>query len=345
MSSIEVSLMNCTEQEQNLGVVSLIAPHGLGFGEGGITVKDQIKEGILTIDTPRHIHEILTHDSATFKRVEADDDGCGDGRPWTKIIQEDGQGTIHEYTKSLLRAKVFGGGMVTGASMLRTIYGAPLDGETVGQDRQGISEDFAAKEFKHGAHSDNHAEGDKCGCGAIDLYPTITRNAIKYRPAIVDTLRAVYGDQLDDNQAAINQAFDVYESLSRDEDYFSDADGKSSMKQILLAKAVVKELDGHHIEETIVLNDIPDTTLDQHYFTETVKNASTITKPRIVQAFCIDIWRGEQIADVVTQIALEEDPSRDAEYTRKLAYADFMIRTLAVAATLTAGDLPVYRRS
>lgn len=339
---------NYSERENPTTVIKLIAPDGLGFGEGGISVKSQIDQRILMPDTPRHIHEFLTNNPNAFKQVEVDDDGCGDGRPWTKIIQEhrdeNGNKKVQFFGKSKLRAKVFGGGLVTAASMWRAVQGVPRDEQTVGDDRAFMADKLAAREFSHGAHSDDHAEGDNCGCGAIDKYPTITANAIKYRPQITGTLEALYGDAYEDNKTEIEQVFDVYETLAKGGGYFANASGKQSMEQILDSGAVIKELAGHHIEETIVINDVEGTTLDQQYFTETVKNESGDERPRVVQAFSVDVWRGRAIADQVAQIAYEENPTTDIDRVRKLAYADFLIRTLAVAGTLTAGDLPVYQR-
>ena len=348
MSTSEQYPMNDAEKEHQPTVVELIAPDGLGFGEGGISVKSQIEQGILTSDTPRIIHELLTDDPKVFKSVEVDDDGCGDGRPWTKIIQEyrdeNGEKKVNLFGKSKLRAKVFGGGLGAAASMWRAIQGIPLDDQSVGGDRAFMAGKLAAADFHHGAHSDDHAEGQNCGCGAIDKYPVITTNAIKYRDQITGTLEALYGDEFDDNKEAVEQVFGVYEALADKEGYFADASGKQSMEQILESGAVVKELAGHHIEETIVVNAVTGTTLDQQYFTETVKSASGTDKPRIVQAFSVDVWRGRDIADTVTAIAIAENPEADTGSVWKLAYADFLIRTLAVAGTLTAGDLPVYRR-
>lgn len=335
------------ELQEGKTIVELIAPDGLGFGEGGISVKNQIETGILTEEVPRHIYELLMNDPEAFKPIEAADDGCGDGRPWHKIIRmvPDGNGgrKIESYNKSRLRAKVFGGGLVVASSMWRTISGAPENGETVGKDREFIAKELEARGFSHGAHSDDHTSGDNCGCGAIDNYPGITANTLKYRQEITGALEAIYGEDFEDNLGAIEATFKTYRALAGAESYFADADGKRSMEQILESGAVVKELSGRHIEETIVINDVRGTTLDQQYFTQEVKNAST-EKPRIVQAFSVDIWRGREIADIVTGIVLEQHPDRDADEVRKLAYADFLIRTLAVAGTLTAGDLPVYRR-
>lgn len=246
---------------------------------------------------------------------------------------------------SLLRAKVFGGGLVVASSMWRTINGAPSHDATVGQDRAFMAGELNRLDFEHGAHSDDHAEGENCGCGAIDKYPTITANALKYRTEIAAVLESLYADEFDENQDAINATFETYESVNKAPNYLSDASGKRSIDQILESGAVVKELSGKHVEETIVINDVQGTTLDQPYFTQTVKNACVEEqKPQVIQAFSVDVWRGREIADVVATIACEDNPMRDFKQVQRLAYADFLVRTLAVAATLTAGDLPVYLR-
>lgn len=337
-------LMNSPELELQTDTVELIAPDGLGFGEGGISVKEQLERGIITEEAPVRINEILTTDRSVFKDIEVDDDGCGDGRPWSKIIQlvgADGDRGIRLFKTSLLRAKVFGGGLVAASSMWRMVSGAPGAGSTVGKDREFVAGELKRYGISHGAHSDDHAEGENSGCGAIDNYPKITANAVKYRREIIGVLQTLYGDSYGDNKSAIDTAFEVYEAINDSHGYFSDASGKRSMDQILESGAVVKELSGRHVEETIIINEVPGTTLDQQYFTEVVKNACTEgAKPQTIQAFSVDVWRGQELARVVADIA---DGDKDEAY--KLAYADFLIRTLAVAATLTAGDLPVYRRT
>ncbi len=348
MTTGENTYMNNPEQEIMKETVQLIAPDGLGFGEGGISVKEQVKQGILTEEAPKHIYDLLTNDPNAFKTVEASDDGCGDGRPWNKVIQQVSEGdqkSIRLYKTSLLRAKVFGGGLVAASSMLRTIKGAPSAEDTVGQDRELMARELKRLNFEHGAHSDDHAEGDNCGCGAIDKYPVVTANAVKYRNEITTVLEGLYGDTFEQNQDAINTTFEVYGSIDGTPEYLSDASGKQSMDQIIQSGAIVKELAGRHVEETIVINDVAGTTLDQPYFTQTVKNACVeMQKPQTIQAFSVDVWRGKEIADLVATVACEQDPSLDLDNTKRLAYADFLIRTLAVAATLTAGDLPVYLR-
>ncbi len=348
MTNSEGGPMSNTEKEHLSTKVELIAPDGLGYGEGGISIQDQLKRHIITEETPVRVQEVLLNDSRVFRNIEATDDGCGDGRPWQKIIQTvevDGEKKVQFYGKSLLRAKVFGGGLVAASSMWRTINGQPGDTDTVGQDRAFVAEQLAKHDIAHGAHSDDHAHGDSCGCGAIDKYPQITANAIKFRPQITEVLRTMYGDDFENNKQAIEQTFDTYGSLASTESYFQDGSGKQSIEQLLESGAVVKELYGNHVEETVIINDVPGTTLDQQYFTQTVKNACVEdVKPQIIQAFSVDVWRGKMLADVVAEVAKEQDSSRNIEKIKQLAMADFLIRTLAVAGTLTAGDLPVYRR-
>lgn len=336
------------ETEADTIVVELIAPDGLGFGEGGISIQEQLKEGIITPSSRRVIHEHLTENQEAFKPVEVPDDGCGDGRPWRKIVQwitVQGKKVPKFFEKSKLRAKVFGGGLVVATSMHRILRGVPSESETIDSDREYMAEKLQAIEFAHGAHTDSHnsAHDDNCGCGAIDKYPEITTNIIKYRNEINGVLRMLYGDDFSENEEVIEQAFGTYADIVRSESYFMGTSGKKSMGQILDSGAVVKELAGHHIEETIVLNDVYGTTLDQQFFTETVKNKSE-ERPEVIQAFSVDIWRGKEIARAVALIAHQEDESVDIDEAYKLAYADFLIRTLGVAATLTDGSLPVYLR-
>lgn len=219
MSARENDPMDIMEKEQQKIEVKCIAPNGLGFGHGGIKVEKQIEEGILTEEAPRVIHEVLTEDPEAFKRVEADDDGCGDGRPWFEIVQlvldEYGNKVPVRYHKSRLRAKVFGGGLVTIASMWRTWKGKPKEDETVGKDRAFMAAGLLRHNISHGAHTDSHAHDDKCGCGAIDNYPEITANVMRYRTEIIETLRTIYeGDEFAANEEVIEQALQVYESLS-----------------------------------------------------------------------------------------------------------------------------------
>ncbi|NCU29064.1 hypothetical protein EOM60_00435 [Candidatus Saccharibacteria bacterium] len=334
------------ELESPPAVVELIAPYGLGFGEGKIGVRQRIEQGDLSAEVLSFVHELLTENPESFKSVNANGDGCGDGRWGTKLVRLLAR-AVGGYAPSstdvpTLRAKVFGGGLAVASSMWRSITGSPTDSQTVGKDRKFMIGKLKKRGFSHGAHTDSHAEGGKCGCGAIDNYPLITSNVTNYRDKILETLGALYGDKFNDNQEAVAQALGVYGAIKDNKEYFADAGGKTFMEEILSTGAVVKQLEGDHAEVVIVLNDVPGTTLDQMFIANSVKER--FGESQVAQAFSVDIWRGKEIADTAAKIALEEDANLDYETVHKLAFADFLIRTLAVSATLTAGDLPVYWR-
>lgn len=346
--------------EQDLGPaieVKLIAPGGLGFGEGSIDVYSRIdkENGDLSSMAMEFVGNLLTTDNNSFKAVDAGadgsgDDGCGDGRLADIILRIVKGSILEEPIEELIyRAKIFGGGLVASFSMLRSILGSrPVKDEvssdpTIGDDARFMLDKLEELGIKHGAHIDSHAEGEICGCGAIDNYKLITANVIKYKSQIFDVLKTLYEDEFSDNETAINDAFKTYGFVANNEKYFSNFSGKSLMEEIVDSGSRVTKLEGNHGEIAIVLNDVPGTTLDQRFITESVKKEfGESSSP--VHVFCVDVWRGRQLAEVVAKIAKECNPSIDLKDAYKVAFADFLIRTLAVSATLTKGDLPVYSR-
>lgn len=330
-------------------MIEVLAAEGLGFGddEAPISTAKQMRSGELSQEAMNTAHEIIKHDPEVFPTVDSDapDDGCGDGRPAERFFRLV-EGVKTFFNKSRRRAKVFGGGLTVAASMWRTVRGEPKEGETVLGDRKFMAAELEALGITYGAHTDTHAKGENCGCGAIDKYQTITHNAVKYKDNIIGVLKALYGDAYEANESAIEAVFAVYESLAAEAGggaYFDDASGKASMDFMLENGAVVKELRGGHMEDFIIVNDVEGTTFDQRKLAEKLKEAGVAEE---VQAFVVDTWRGRMYAEKVADIA-EKYPTEvgtDKETVRAQAYADFLIRTLAVSATLTAGDLPVIGR-
>jgi hypothetical protein len=169
---------------------------------------------------------------------------------------------------------------------------------------------------------------------------------LQFRDGITSTLRALYGDQYADNEQAINEVFEFYETLvTSHPDYFVDAAGASTMNLIEDDGAFIKQLSDTHLEDIIVINDVEGTTFDQRAFDAELRELLGDDSVQL-QAFTFDTWRGRMYADAMSQAAYERDNTLDIGHIRKKAYADFLIRsTLAVAATLTAGDLPVIGRT
>ncbi len=331
------------EDEMTTQEIVVVAEHGLGFGDGTISTKMQLERGELTEQGLRVAHEIITTEPQAFVQIGADitDDGCGDGRPALDTWMTDDEGNEIHYNKSYPRAKVFGGGLIVASSMWRAMVGGPLAHETVFGDRMFVAQQLHEHDIQYGGHSDEHAHGDTCGCGAIDKYPAMSRNIIAYRQQIEATLAVLYGDKYEQAHSAIERVFSVYENVNSAEHFFDDAAGATTMQLMNNDGAVIKKLGGSHQEDVIVLNDVAGTTFNQPAFDAMVKDRGV---DEIVQAFVVDVWRGRMYADAMALIALEQGVSGTQEELAEVAYADFLIRTLAVAATLTGGDLPVYAR-
>lgn len=341
--TIDTALKNAEEETVN-SVLHVVTETGTGFGEGSISTKAQIEKGTLTENGLQKAKELMTtRFSGLFAKIAADitDDGCGDGRPTADTYVVDDEGNEIHYNKSYPRAKVFGGGLIVASSMWRVLRGNPSDGETVLGDRRHVAGALKRFGIEYGAHSDEHAHGDACGCGAIDKYPAVTANILAFEPQIRAVLEAkLYGDTYSEALGAIDQVFAVYRQLAASEEYFADAAGNKTMQLIESDGAVVKKLGGEHEEDLFVLNDIEGTTFDQPAFDALLKQEGV---NEIVQVFAVDIWRGRMYADAMADAMVEDGASPDErEHLRQVAYADFLIRTLAVTATLTGGDLPGY---
>lgn len=323
-----------TEYESTEYEAKCIAPEGLGFGEGSISAHEVLTSEQLATATEL----LIAHKDRIIRPVEEYDDGCGDGRPTDIVFQViDGQtDEIREYKKSKLRAKIFGGGLQVAASMWRSVAGRPESEETVLGDRKFIAAKLSERDIQFGAHTDTHAEGDACGCGAIDKYASSVTIGVseEYAEQIVAAASALDSTVSEDSLRAAQQ---TRHFISADEHYMSDAAGSLTMDFIMDSGAVVKRLREGHREALLFANDEPGTTVDQSVITELFKEAEL---PDNVHVFVIDVWRGKMYADVVGTIA-HDVLGVDASQAADVAYADFLVNQLAVATTLTKGDIPV----
>lgn len=320
---------------------TVVAPSGFGYGEGSISIESQIIAGKLSAESLGVAVHVVLNDPSIFTAVdlEADDDGCGDGRGTMRIYKYLDPVSKQPLTfhRSLRRAKLFGGGLISSASMWRAVDGIPTGWQTLAGDRRFMMRELLTRGRHYGAHTDDRAVGQNCGCGAIDNYEAISRNIVKYEPEIMKSLRVLYGAEYDESLSAILRVFDLYKQLKSE--YFAGVTGRSTMDEIEHDGAVIKQVFGDHMEAMVAINTIKDTTLDQDRLRE--KLIERGLSPNI-QAFVIDEWRGREYADIVADIARKQGKNRDAAYG--IAYADFLIRTLAVSATLTKGNQPVLLR-
>ena len=347
-SSVTKNILDTEERERMLTIEIVdLAPEGLGFGEGSISTKKQLENPELyglTLETLKVGAEVVKSGAAFVEvDVDANDDGCGDGRPTAAIyVMNKLNGLRQKFNKSRRRAKIFGGGLIVASSMLRATVGGGIEpDETVLQDRVAMAGKLDTRGIRYGGHTDNHAHDEICGCGAIDKYPQITVNALKYRAKITDTLKAVYGNEgFEERREAINEVFESYEDQVASVSYFKDAEGKKTLEVMEQHGSVIKQLSDEHLEDFIVINDVENTTFDQRLFDEEMEKRGV---EGTAQAFVVDAWRGRMYADFIADIA-EKEYGMNREWAYKKAEADFWIRTLAVSATLTAGDLSTFSR-
>lgn len=295
-----------------------IAPEGLGFGEGGISLSDRnneiSSEDLSQIETIVNSKDILVPVSTDKDGNMIDDDGCGDGRSVSRIFEgEEIRG------KSLNRAKVFGGGAAMATSTLIGLGQAK--GHTLSSTfSSGISL-LRDKMVNFGAHTDTHAvhSQENSGCGAIDKAPIIVKNAVKFKEQIRSTIQAlgIETTGLDE----VEFAFSSYAS-----DQMGEYTGADVMNEIIDNGKIVKELEDDHKEVLVILNTADNFTVDQDVIREATNKKA--------QAFAVDVWRLKVLAD-----RLYVDQSDDV---RHKAFLSELVYTLATAATLTKGDLPVY---
>lgn len=285
---------------------------GLGFGEGAISGhEDQeiLEQADEVIRSPQILVPV---DRDEHGRV-IQDDGCGDGREVKLIFR-----FKKFFRRSLNRAKVFGGAVAMAASGL--IGTGRAKGQSVEQTLGGAIDSLHEQEMEFGAHTDEYACGENSGCGAIDNAPKIVRSAIKYKRQICETIEALGTDTAELDTVYAN--YDDYVMALPDNENYS---GRRVMDKITAAGKFIKQLAGKHREKFIVLNTVRGNTVDQ----ESVRKA---TRGR-AQVFAVDVWRLEDIATGLHP----DDPKTESQ-----TYLSELIYTLATAAVLTKGDLPVY---
>ncbi len=283
-------------------------PKGLAFGEGSISAANidfasqMLMETTIDSDSP----EILV-------AVEADDDGCSDGRLAIVIRTKE-----QTFKRSLHRAKVFGGA-VTMTTAARIGLGLS-DGMALEAVFSESINDLVEHGVNFGAHTAEHAHGPDCGCGAIDRAPEALQAVIKKEDEIRGAL-ALLGQDSPNIETVFDNFRSYYrETMSKAEPY----EGRTVMKNIIESNAVIKDLGGEHLEGRIVLNKVRGYTVNQNLI-------RLVTGDR-AQVFAIDVWRLE---DICKKLYPDQPDEQQKAFLSQLVY------TLATSAVLTKGDLPI----
>jgi hypothetical protein len=287
---------------------------GLAFGHGSISGADDEPEVLGRVDEIiQNSGEILVPIDKNNDGRELEDDGCGDGREATHVFR------LHEtFKRSLNRAKVFGGSVTMAAACLIGVGRAKDESlDDVFGSAVGILQD---NDMDFGAHTDEHASGENCGCGAIDHAPEAILAALKYEEPIRSVIDALGADT-----EQLDEVYGNFRGYVQEMPHKAAYSGRKVMDRIINAGKVVKKLGGDHRERRIILNTVRGYTVNQRLIREATGGRA--------QAFAVDIWRLE---DIATNLFSEDTTHQSQAYLSELVY------TLAIAAVLTRGDLPVY---
>lgn len=304
--------------------VEVIAPNGLGYGEGPISVEKRLESGALDEETIAKTEQASLSPKANIRISKVKYDTCIDGRCATCIQRLEGSSVIEESDPTFCY-KVAGGGVTMGA----------IGDIATRRDRQGgVKARFKSaiqllkeKGIGFGVHSSNHGNTEKSDCGAIDKAPLILMNSVKYRFQILSTLEALFGEY-----AFTDQFKKDYDSVYENFDSFLNSDGFKNENYcgadvvgvVAQEGYPVKVLADDHLEIRIRINvDVDNFTTNQAYIRGQTGDRA--------QVFGVDIPRMKEIADLGWQ---------DLADKRK-AFLGMIIYNLATATTLTDGSLPV----
>jgi len=294
---------------------------GLGFGDGAVSYEEQAS--LAGNEDLRARMDSVVHNVNILVPIdlEAHDDGCGDGRavaPRTGAISSKINGEVRVFSHSLNRAKVFGGG-ATMATAMR--IGTGVSEVSLAQAFSEAIAELQHAGIDFGAHTHADAELPNSGCGAIDEAPAVLRAAGVYRAQITAVILRLLGQSDDDATASLDIIFSHFAAMT---EHIGAYQGAATVQAIIDAGKVIKELAGLHKEVCILLNMVPDYTVDQVFFRDQMSGRA--------QAFAVDVWR----LQVLAQALYKDEPTRQTALLSELVY------TLGTAAVLTKGDLPVY---
>ncbi|QHN42731.1 hypothetical protein GII36_02575 [Candidatus Mycosynbacter amalyticus] len=176
-----------------------------------------------------------------------------------------------------------------------------------------------------GGHTDTHASGDNCGCGAVDrveeIYTKITDQGEKIR----ELAEAIYGEPIDNatharilSNAQSHTEFDTGAKIRKTFEASMSQPGSDTL---------MENLEGSHNEKIALINVVPSTTLSRQDMQKVLGND--------LQAFNVDAWAFEKTA---ASVAASSEDAR-AIHIAMLYY------NVATALTLCGPNMRIVVRS
>lgn len=353
--------MNSEEQQDKHAKLLQTIP-APGNGLGSISFEEFEKRSVLAREMIAKTHEIIASGECMV-RCDHHDDGCIDGRCVDTIAVPDGKGFSVKRVESNVgneRAKVAGGGLLTGLAMFKAI-GEDL--VSPDDDLAYLVEGFAQQGIYCGAHTGSHGSEIKktTDCGANDRFGDILSTAINNDVHIANVTKVLLGPIHESYDSGVLQK-DIrnWQHIVTETNNLSQSNGTSRLDVIrggmLNAHnkmhdderaSVIKNLGGNHNEIFLVVNYAKRLTFSQTKLREALHDEYPgVELSALPQAFALDMWRVDELAKAVASLPeqktgrIRSEAEVNDRYERALyAGAAYQVATYV---TLTDGTLPIF---
>lgn len=318
----ELDMLVDSDQNLKLHLIDTIPAPGLGDEKSSISAK--------RLERMPEMRPLLQDLKEIVKSGECivtcnhNDDGCIDGRCADLLAYpQDGEFATKEVpdNKGNERAKVAGGGLITGLAMYKALGEGLVSPES---DITFIADSFAHKGIYCGAHTGAHGSPDakKSDCGANDRFGEIIHTVIQNKNAVagvtrrfMDYLGVTYNQEHMDNNIA------DWDCIVKLRDNFINSDGLMRLDAIregvLIAQdtvtddtkaSVIKNLAGSHNEYELEVICDEGMTFSQTQLRDALLARHPEVDPDdLPQVFVLDLWRVRQLAEAIAAI-----PDRDS---------------------------------
>lgn len=350
-------IMN-TKLQEKYSIKILPAP---GVGLGAISVDTFREKSPLAEEMIHETREII-QSGECIMTCNHNDDGCVDGRCVDEIAVPNNESFNLKIVESNFgneRAKVAGGGYMTGLAMFKAI-GEDLVSPDV--DLEFLSKEFARQGVYCGAHTGSHGSEPKqtTDCGANDRFDQILDIAASHRAEVAEITSALVQPFVDTfHPELLKEDLDNWQHIVKETDNFSHSSGISRLDVIrdgiLSAQdsvkgeekvSVIKHLGGNHNEIFLVVNYLKDMTFSQTKLrNELIEKFPSADPESLPQVFALDMWRVDELAHTVAALPEKNlGRERNSATLHKRYVSALLAGTAYQVATyvaLTNGSLPV----